>query len=74
MSFPPRTIYSVTKGINSPQTQKKYLYYLNRFMKHFDKSSQEALLDLKDPRYIQDMIIRYIETLAEKGLVYSTIR
>jgi len=57
MSSPQRTVYPVTEGINSPQTKKKYDYYLKCFLKHFDIESQEALLDLKDPRLIEGMIL-----------------
>lgn len=43
-------------------------------LKHFDIASQEALLDLKDPRYIESLIIRYIKYLSEeRHQVYSTI-
>jgi integrase len=74
MSFPPKTIYSVTEGLGSPQTRKKYAYDFNCFLKHFDIKSQEQLLDLKDPRYIEGMIIKYIKYLSsERNLVYATI-
>jgi len=74
MSSPQRTVYPVTEGINSPQTKKKYDYYLKCFLKHFAIESQEALLDLKDPRLIEGMVIRYIKYLAEeRHLVYSSI-
>ena len=76
MSFssPPRTVYSVTDGINSPHTRKKYAYHFRIFLKHFDIASQEVLLDLKDPRYIETLIIRYIKYLSEeRHQVYSTI-
>jgi hypothetical protein len=74
-SPPPRTVVYGTDGVNSPQTRKKYAYYFNQFMKHFDIADKEALLDLgKDPRLTEGYIIRYIKYLAEeRHLVYSSI-
>jgi hypothetical protein len=71
-----RTVYSVTEGINSPQTKKKYAYHFSHFIRHFDISDKEALLDIgnRDPRMIEGYIIRYIKYLSDdRHLVYSSI-
>lgn len=66
-------VYSVTDGIESPATRKKYKYNLKLFMDHFDFNSETELLENKDPRYIEGMIIRYIKTLSENNLKHETI-
>jgi integrase len=74
MSYPPNSIYSVTDGVASPATKRKYEYHFKCFLKHFDIIHSQSLLQLNDPRQIEAMIITYIKYLAnEKHQKYNTI-
>lgn len=66
-----RVIYSVTDGIASPQTRKKYAYHFKCFIEHFDSLLMKAE---KEPKAVKSMIIQWIHYLSsEKHHKHSTI-
>lgn len=74
MSYPPNSIYSVTDGVASPATKRKYEYHFRCFLKHFDIIHSQSLLQANDPRQAEGMIITYIKFLSnEKHQTYNTI-
>jgi hypothetical protein len=50
-----RVIYSVTDGIQSPQTRHKYAYHFKCFIEHFDGITEDSLLTKaeQEPRAMQ---------------------
>jgi integrase len=60
-------------SIKSKETQKVYLNYL-KYFQDFNKSNIEDLLILSlHPKSIEEILIRYIVFMREKGLAYQTI-
>lgn len=68
-------VYSVTTGIKSPATRKKYQSNMKLFLQHFDFKSETELLQFREnTKYLEGLIIRYITSLSEdKHLKYDTI-
>ena len=68
----PQLIETFLYSIKSKETQKTYLRYL-RYFKEFHGKSVDKLLSL-DKKVIEEIIIRYIMSMRDKELSYSSIK
>lgn len=67
-------IYRVTDALKSKYTKRDYGYAFAQFLKDGAKTQDlQVLLDYK-PKVIEQMVIGYIEMLAEKGRAHKTIQ
>jgi integrase len=71
-----KAYYNFIDAVKSPETRKKYSYYLLKYIKDHLNLDKEILADLllKDSKKIEEDIISYIKVLRDKkDLSYLTI-
>jgi hypothetical protein len=71
-----KAYYNFIDAVKSPETRKKYSYYLLKYIKDHLNLDKEKLADLllQDSKKIEEDIISYIKVLRDKeDLSYSTI-
>jgi integrase len=69
------TYQNLINGIKSPATREAYENSLRRYLNHIkQKTPDDLLLHVANPRYIESQIIDYIMSLRNSGVSYATIQ
>ena len=75
ISLQGNSYYNFINAIKSPATRKAYTNSLRRYMNHLKISEPDDLLtNSQYPKLIESQLVKYIMSLRESGVSYSTIK